>query len=261
MTSWSSKIIADGTVESSQRIGGSLHASWYRRVYSSKSEIVSPGGSLVSRRRADELERVGRHLVGVDLVAEQEHGVRPLGRDPSPPSGTRSRAGRRPRGRSRARRAATCTAARADRPCGRSRRRSRAGPRAACVRSALGGNSLPGSGHTRVAVERAPRTAWRRSRAGRSRARSRSGGPRPRTCARSPPRRRPAPRPRTAASVSTHTVASSVLAQRCMGPRTRPAIRRRPRARSGGGCRTAWCARRPGGRRRARPRPGPLGRA
>ena len=27
MTSWSSKIIAVGTVESSQRIGGSLHAS------------------------------------------------------------------------------------------------------------------------------------------------------------------------------------------------------------------------------------------
>jgi hypothetical protein len=28
MTSWSSKIMADGTVESSQRIGGSLQASW-----------------------------------------------------------------------------------------------------------------------------------------------------------------------------------------------------------------------------------------
>ena len=50
MTSWSSKIIADGTVESSQRIGGSLHASRYSRVYSSKSAIVSPGGLLVSRR-------------------------------------------------------------------------------------------------------------------------------------------------------------------------------------------------------------------
>ena len=41
-TSWSSKIIARGTVESSQRIAGSLHASRYSRMYSSKSAIDSP---------------------------------------------------------------------------------------------------------------------------------------------------------------------------------------------------------------------------
>ena len=49
-TSWSSKIIALGTVESSQRMYGSPHDSRYRRVYSSKSATVSPGGTSGSRR-------------------------------------------------------------------------------------------------------------------------------------------------------------------------------------------------------------------
>jgi hypothetical protein len=49
-TSWSSKIIAVATVESSQRITGSAHDSQYRRVYSSKFATSSPGGSRVSRR-------------------------------------------------------------------------------------------------------------------------------------------------------------------------------------------------------------------
>ncbi len=49
-TSWSSKIIDDGTVESSQRMYGSPHDSQYRRVYSSKSATVSPGGTSGSRR-------------------------------------------------------------------------------------------------------------------------------------------------------------------------------------------------------------------
>ena len=48
-TSWSSKIIADGTVESSQRMCGSDHDSRYRRVYSSKFATVSPGGTSGSR--------------------------------------------------------------------------------------------------------------------------------------------------------------------------------------------------------------------
>jgi hypothetical protein len=48
-TSWSSKIIADGTVESSQRMCGSDHAARYSRVYSSKFAIVSPGGTSGSR--------------------------------------------------------------------------------------------------------------------------------------------------------------------------------------------------------------------
>jgi hypothetical protein len=50
--SWSSKIIAVGTVESSQRTDGSTHESSYRRQYSSKSATCSPGGTLVSRRSA-----------------------------------------------------------------------------------------------------------------------------------------------------------------------------------------------------------------
>jgi hypothetical protein len=49
-TSWSSKIIAVPSVESSHRITGSPHDSQYSRVYSSKSATCSPGGSLVSRR-------------------------------------------------------------------------------------------------------------------------------------------------------------------------------------------------------------------
>jgi hypothetical protein len=49
-TSWSSKIIALGTVDSSQRSTGSPHDSQYRRVYSSKSATSWPGGWPVSRR-------------------------------------------------------------------------------------------------------------------------------------------------------------------------------------------------------------------
>ena len=50
MTSWSSKIIAVGIVESSQRTAGSHHESRYRRQYSWKSAICSPGGISTSRR-------------------------------------------------------------------------------------------------------------------------------------------------------------------------------------------------------------------
>ena len=50
--SWSSKIIAVGTVLSSQRTLGSDHESSYRRQYSWKSATCSPGGTLVSRRCA-----------------------------------------------------------------------------------------------------------------------------------------------------------------------------------------------------------------
>ena len=52
MTSWSSKIIAVGTVDSSQRTAESVHASKYRRQYSWKFAIVSPGGMSKSRRWA-----------------------------------------------------------------------------------------------------------------------------------------------------------------------------------------------------------------
>ncbi len=46
-TSWSSKIIAVGTTEKSQRTAGSLQASRYRAQYSAKS-ATSPGGAVVS---------------------------------------------------------------------------------------------------------------------------------------------------------------------------------------------------------------------
>jgi hypothetical protein len=48
--SWSSKIIADGTVDSSQRIHCSENASRYSSVYSSKSAISMPGACETSRR-------------------------------------------------------------------------------------------------------------------------------------------------------------------------------------------------------------------
>ena len=47
-------------------------------MYSSKSATCSPGAVFVPRLRLDELERFRRDLVGVDLVAEQEHGVGPF---------------------------------------------------------------------------------------------------------------------------------------------------------------------------------------
>jgi hypothetical protein len=50
-TSWSSKIMPLGTVDSSQRTAGSDHDSRYRPAYSSKSATSSPGGRDVSRRR------------------------------------------------------------------------------------------------------------------------------------------------------------------------------------------------------------------
>ena len=50
--SWSSKIIAEGTVDSTQRITGSLQASRYSSAYSTKSLISRPGGSSRLRRAA-----------------------------------------------------------------------------------------------------------------------------------------------------------------------------------------------------------------
>ena len=101
-TSWSSKIIVLGTVASSQRMSGSLHDSRYRRVYSSKSATcvarrlrdVAPG--------ADERERLGRDLVGVDLVAEQQQAVGPRLAAPlqAPARTPTARRRRRPRGSS-----------------------------------------------------------------------------------------------------------------------------------------------------------------
>ena len=50
LMSWSSKIMAVGTVDSSQRMTGSPQVSQYSRVYSSKSATSRPGGRVVSRR-------------------------------------------------------------------------------------------------------------------------------------------------------------------------------------------------------------------
>ena len=78
LTSWSSKIIVDGTVESSQRMSGSDQDSRYSCVYSSKSAISSPGGSRTSRRARMNAIVAGGSFVGVDLVAQQQQPVRPL---------------------------------------------------------------------------------------------------------------------------------------------------------------------------------------
>ena len=59
---------------------GSPHDSQYRRVYSSKSATVSPGGTSGSRRERMKSRTAGRDLVGVDLVAEQDQRLRPLRR-------------------------------------------------------------------------------------------------------------------------------------------------------------------------------------
>ena len=48
ITSWSSKIIALGTVEISHRMAGSRHESQYSRAYSSKSATSSVGQPLRS---------------------------------------------------------------------------------------------------------------------------------------------------------------------------------------------------------------------
>ena len=50
--SWSSKTIAEGTVDSTQRMTGSLQASRYSSAYSTKSLISRPGGSSRLRRAA-----------------------------------------------------------------------------------------------------------------------------------------------------------------------------------------------------------------
>src|SRR5215218_1214234 len=75
-TSWSSKIMAEGTVESSHLMAGSFHESQYRRVYSSKSATSSPGGSFVSRRERMKSRVPLRGLVGVDLIPEEHERVR-----------------------------------------------------------------------------------------------------------------------------------------------------------------------------------------
>src|SRR3954468_3406505 len=65
LTSWSSKIIAVGIVDSSQRTERSPHDSQYRRVYSSKSAISTPGFSSVERRSRMNRAAPGEALAGL----------------------------------------------------------------------------------------------------------------------------------------------------------------------------------------------------
>src|SRR5215203_6117129 len=82
-TSWSSKIMAEGTVESSHLMAGSFHESRYRRVYSSGG--CTPRSVLPPLRepariapRADELQGALWGLVSVDLVSKEHERVRQL---------------------------------------------------------------------------------------------------------------------------------------------------------------------------------------
>src|SRR3954452_10410763 len=83
--SWSSKIIDDGTVESSHRTRGSRQDSKYSRVYSSKSATWSSGDWFSFRPFLQAVAaavqpgpRLRRELVGIHLVAEEHEGVGPL---------------------------------------------------------------------------------------------------------------------------------------------------------------------------------------
>ena len=137
--SWSSNIIAEGSVESAQRTTSSLHASRYSSAYSTKSLISSPGGCARSRREAMNSSSSGCGVVSAYTW--------------SPSS--RSRSGQAAAGSSRR---AIATDRRASTPWSRlptsswlpvvrhvpkANRGSRVGSR---VRIRLGG--IPGSGHT-----------------------------------------------------------------------------------------------------------------
>ena len=77
-TSWSSKIIVVGTVESSQRMSGS------RPRFAVEAGVLLEVGDLLAGRllgvapAPDEVERRRRDLVRVDLVAEEQDRIGPL---------------------------------------------------------------------------------------------------------------------------------------------------------------------------------------
>ena len=77
-TSWSSKIIAVETVDSSHRIGGSHQDSTVEVRVLLEVEHVLAGGPVRGAPLADELLGPGRGLVGVDLVAEHQQQVGPV---------------------------------------------------------------------------------------------------------------------------------------------------------------------------------------
>ena len=81
--SWSSKIIALGTTDSTHRSTSGCHDSWYSHVYSSKSATSSSGGNRRRPRgghgaRSTFAAGLRRRVVGVHLVADEEQQVRPL---------------------------------------------------------------------------------------------------------------------------------------------------------------------------------------
>ena len=112
--SWSSKIIADGTVESTHRMTWSLHASRYSSAYSTKSLISVPGGSSRLRRCAMN-SSASRAASCRRRPGRRAAAGGPATAPPGRPQGSRPGfAGRRPRGHGSPRRRAT-------RSCGRSR--------------------------------------------------------------------------------------------------------------------------------------------
>ena len=169
-TSWSSKIIDVGTVDSSQRTSGSLQDSWYSQVYSSKSATCVRRALVMSRRSPDPLRCAARSRPRTpDRRAAAAHPATVLGR--RRPSAWRRRPARRRR-----------TGRRCDRGgrwrSGRTRTRPH-GRRASSVRIRAGAASSSAGGHTRRRPA-ARRTPWW----------CRARGPRPRP-ARSGARDRP----------------------------------------------------------------------
>ena len=191
-TSWSSKIIAVGTVDSSQRTPGSPHGHAVQRGSTPRSrDSCSPGGTDGSRRPRMN-RRVSRvDLVGVDLVAEQHEQVGPFVATACEPCRAPARRARRARARGRPRpwsalyggSCGTDDAAGAERDAQPWSSES--------VRMTLGGYGEPGSGQTSLAVERHLVRAGLVGLEARRRGRGRSGARRPRTCATSSRRPRP----------------------------------------------------------------------
>ena len=257
MTSWSSKIIAVGTVESSQRIGGSLHDDAGRRACTPRSPATL----------------VGRHA-RVAPGADERRGCRARPR--------RRRSGRR----ASAARAATRRGGLLAHPQRQARaaRRPRGPAGSSSLRSVYGGSCGYATRQEPKTTSTGLAASWRADHAGRPAVvarpdplaverdlvgRRRRPGSRPASArARSGARRRrrsaprsPAPRRCTGASVSTQTVASVSPAWRRSGPRTSDGIRRtatldRRAACAGSSFSAPCCCWRAAARTRARDRPG-----
>ena len=196
-------------------------------------------GDLVARRlrdvaaAPDEGARLGRDLVGVDLVAQQQQAVGPW--LPSAPAvAARGPRARPPRSPPDARRWRACRAAAAAHRPGTTRTRAGPAARGSSCGWRSGGARRRGA---RPARRRgAPRTATPRPARGRRSPRGRSDGPRRERCGRcvpappprrahpSPPRRWPVSIPRSAGGVRgrgwpSRATVPAVLPSRAMGSR------------------------------------------